>query len=185
MYPDGGYLTGFSVLYWAVIELGFLAALQAVIGGFDSHTVHQIGAKVFMDAHNTVTVVERDRYPLAPPIKKAIMDWFEYTYNDFPEVIAKRNIGCSANKYWHPFVHKMLQTLLDAEVYPQIVQIKEKFGELRIYCDNSTEESRLIINEAIKACAGVCAECGSTEDVQRHSSENKMWVLPRCKACRT
>ena len=26
----------------AVIELGFLAALQAVIGGFDSHTVHQI-----------------------------------------------------------------------------------------------------------------------------------------------
>ena len=26
---------------WAVIELGFLAALQAVIGGFDSHTVHQ------------------------------------------------------------------------------------------------------------------------------------------------
>ena len=26
--------------FWAVIELGFLAALQAVIGGFDSHTVH-------------------------------------------------------------------------------------------------------------------------------------------------
>ncbi len=25
-----------------MIELGFLAALQAVIGGFDSHTVHQI-----------------------------------------------------------------------------------------------------------------------------------------------
>ena len=24
-----------------MIELGFLAALQAVIGGFDSHTVHQ------------------------------------------------------------------------------------------------------------------------------------------------
>ena len=29
-------------IIWAVIELGFLAALQAVIGGFDSHTVHQI-----------------------------------------------------------------------------------------------------------------------------------------------
>ena len=26
---------------WAVIELGFLAALQAVIEGFDSLTVHQ------------------------------------------------------------------------------------------------------------------------------------------------
>ena len=25
---------------WAVIELGFLSALQADIGGFDSHTVH-------------------------------------------------------------------------------------------------------------------------------------------------
>lgn len=26
---------------WAVIELGFLAALQAVVEGFDSLTVHQ------------------------------------------------------------------------------------------------------------------------------------------------
>ena len=31
-----------SQVSWAVIELGFLAALQAVIGGFDSHTVHHV-----------------------------------------------------------------------------------------------------------------------------------------------
>ena len=30
-----------NAVLWAVIELGFLAVLQAVIGGFDSHTVHQ------------------------------------------------------------------------------------------------------------------------------------------------
>ena len=28
--------------FWAVIELGFLAALQAVVEGFDSLTVHQV-----------------------------------------------------------------------------------------------------------------------------------------------
>lgn len=28
-----------------------------------------IGFKVFMDAHNTVTVEEGDRYPLKPPSK--------------------------------------------------------------------------------------------------------------------
>lgn len=32
-----------GIYEWAVIELGFLAALQAVIGGFDSLTVHHIG----------------------------------------------------------------------------------------------------------------------------------------------
>ena len=35
---------------WAVIELGFLAALQAVIGGFDSHTVHHFNGVLCSDS---------------------------------------------------------------------------------------------------------------------------------------
>ena len=36
--------------------------------GFESLILHQVfGLEVFMDAHNTVTVEEGDRYPLRPP----------------------------------------------------------------------------------------------------------------------
>jgi len=31
-------------------------------------TIWNLGLKVFMDAHNTVTVEEGDRYPLRPPV---------------------------------------------------------------------------------------------------------------------
>ena len=36
--------------------------------GFESLILHQVfGLEVFMDAHNTVTVEEGDRYPSRPP----------------------------------------------------------------------------------------------------------------------
>jgi hypothetical protein len=79
----------------------------------------------------------------------------------------------------------MLQALLDNNIHAQIVQIKEKFGELRVYCDTYSPEAEEYIFAAAKACSETCAECGSQEDVRRHSSENKGWVLPRCSACRT
>ena len=37
--------------------------------GFESLILHQVfGLEVFMDAHNTVTVEEGDRYPSRPPV---------------------------------------------------------------------------------------------------------------------
>jgi hypothetical protein len=112
------------------------------------------------------------------------MQWFEYKYTDFPEVIAKRNLGCATNQYWHPHVQKMLQALLDNNIYAQIVQIKEKYGELRVYYDNPSSEAEAYILDAAKACSETCAECGAHEDVRNHSSENQWWMLPRCNSCR-
>ncbi len=113
------------------------------------------------------------------------MQWFEYEYKDFPEVIAKRNIGCCVGEHWHPYVHNMLCGMLYNKIYAQIVQIKEKFGELRVYYDNHSPEAEAYILDAAKACSQTCADCGSQEDVELYSSKNKGWVLPRCKACRT
>ena len=35
----------------------------------------KIGAKVFMDAHQPVTLEEGDRYPLAPPSHALVAQW--------------------------------------------------------------------------------------------------------------
>ena len=39
--------------------------------GVETSSLSLFGLKVFMDAHNTVTVEEGDRYPLRPPIFEA------------------------------------------------------------------------------------------------------------------
>ena len=37
--------------------------------------VRKIGAKVFMDAHQPVTLEEGDRYPLVPPSHALVAQW--------------------------------------------------------------------------------------------------------------
>ena len=47
---------------------GSTVALQASgRGSIPRRSTKELGLKVFMDAHNTVTVEEGDRYPLRPP----------------------------------------------------------------------------------------------------------------------
>ena len=46
-----------------------------------------------------------------------------------------------------------------------LLQIKEKFGGLRIYVNNGTEELKKMILEAEKQSYNVCDECGTTENV--------------------
>ena len=57
-----------QVIKWAVGIVGNTVALQAsVIGSIPIRSTKLLGLKVFMDAHDTVTVEEGDRYPLRPP----------------------------------------------------------------------------------------------------------------------
>ena len=46
-----------------------------------------------------------------------------------------------------------------------ITQIKEKFAELRIYCDKYTDELRAMIDEATLKSHNVCEMCGTEDDV--------------------
>ncbi len=47
---------------------------------------------------------------------------------------------------------------------PKVAQIKEKFGELRLYVDVGEDEDwdevQKIVSEAEEACSGLCEECG-------------------------
>ena len=58
-----------------MIELGFLAALQAVIGGFDSHTVHQICSASVTVAHDSPKVGAGVRLPSGTPNNVSVAEW--------------------------------------------------------------------------------------------------------------
>lgn len=74
------------------------------------------------------------------------------------------NILCKLN------IHK-----LDPPSY-KFVQIKEKFGSLRLYCDTTPD----IISIIETASHTMCEECGSTREIGITSSG---WIKTLCKEC--
>lgn len=62
-----------------------------------------------------------------------------------------------------------------------ILQIKEKFGGLRIYVSPKPPELSKMIEDAEDQSYKVCEFCGSTEDVKQTSSG---WIKTLCKNCR-
>jgi len=63
---------------------------------------------------------------------------------------------------------------------PLVVQIKEKFGGLRIYTSYHVDEIEKIIEEAEKEASETCEDCGCKQDV---TTEGRYWVKTLCKIC--
>lgn len=63
-----------------------------------------------------------------------------------------------AAKRLEPLVQKVRETGID--FYPQTAQIKEKFGGLRWYWDNATDEMYDVIHDAEHKSFETCEECG-------------------------
>jgi hypothetical protein len=60
------------------------------------------------------------------------------------------------------------------------VQIKEKFGGLRLYCNFETPEVSKIIREAESLAWQTCEMCGTTENV---CLQGVSWTVNWCKDC--
>lgn len=61
----------------------------------------------------------------------------------------------------------------------EILQIKEKFGGLRIYTSFSTPELDQLIDDAEEQSFKTCEYCGSTENV----SQTTGWIKTLCRKC--
>jgi hypothetical protein len=70
-----------------------------------------LGLKVFMDAHSTVTAEEGDRYPLGPPFINRYMDYSNIVH-------AKLNLTFDKELWIHEY---------DNFIYPQSVAIRNNF----------------------------------------------------------
>lgn len=61
----------------------------------------------------------------------------------------------------------------------RVLEIKEKFGELRMYCGGTTNEIEDIINKYSVLSRNICIYCGKP-DVP---STNSYWIIPICENC--
>jgi hypothetical protein len=126
-----------------------------------------------------------DRYirdnPLAAAYRDDLIDLFSYFHSDY-----YKQISCGYG--WLKIIlagHKALK-LVDPDY--KIAQIKEKFGGLRYYIDNSpfiNEDLlfavRAITERAETIAASTCEECGINTNV--HTSKFSGWIHTLCYRC--
>lgn len=115
---------------------------------------------------------------------------------DFPQLFADVTkppteslmcFGCECNDGWYGLIRKVCEQITEALSKNQnignlrFVQIKEKWGQLRIYVNNYPNEIEEILNNAEAESANICEMCGTTENVTQNSAG---WIKSLCPTCR-
>jgi hypothetical protein len=79
---------------------------------------------------------------------------------------------------WKPLIDELFQMISGTDA--KVVQIKEKFGFLRIYLDNATQEIDNKVSDLEVRSSKICEFCGSKENITTEGS----WLKTLCKNCR-
>ena len=113
-----------------------------------------------------------------------------------PELCASKNIGTSVPDGWSGIVMEFvvkLRELLSEDLAEgeksafQVLQLKEKFGTIRLYYGFTSEEEgveekvKSLVNNLELESGSVCLDCGSRDEVEQ---TNTGWIATLCKKCR-
>lgn len=84
---------------------------------------------------------------------------------------------------WYNIINECIDKLNNLKIPGfKVLQVKEKFGSLRIYVVGTNNNVEAIINEATDRCKKTCESCGSEENVEmRYSSAG--WMKNLCSNC--
>jgi hypothetical protein len=82
---------------------------------------------------------------------------------------------------WFPLVAEMHAELAPTGVPFEYAQIKEKFGELRVYMGKRTDEAQAIIEAAQAKAAVTCEKCGDTDSARMRTRNH--WLQTLCDTC--
>ncbi len=91
--------------------------------------------------------------------------------------------GLEVGKGWLPLVEPIvnrIQELNEQGADIEIVQVKEKWGELCIYLSSYTPELKAMVDEATRKSVSICENCG--KPAQRVWG-NYHWVYTLCPKC--
>jgi hypothetical protein len=100
----------------------------------------------------------------------------------FPNGAPEQGFSCEAG--WEPLLDSLffvinldLKKLLSNNF--RIICIKEKYGKLRIYCENATPYIQQTIAQSEAMSEQICAMCGEYGKLRK--SDN--WLKVRCDKC--
>lgn len=79
---------------------------------------------------------------------------------------------------WIPLVDVLIKRLIDMGWNKKLSQVKEKFGGLRFYAEDVTEEMQELIHEFEADSFGICETCGNTGKLRQRN-----WLKTLCEVC--
>jgi len=84
---------------------------------------------------------------------------------------------------WFSIINDLCNRIKDLGIPKgfRVAQVKQKFGQLCFYVDNSNKEIDKAIEYAERLADRTCEECGSLDDVTTNS---KGWIDTLCYSCR-
>jgi hypothetical protein len=87
--------------------------------------------------------------------------------------------GFECGDGWFDLVFDCFKRISEADCETMIVQVKEKFGGLRVYCRTYCEAVKRFIKEAEARSLITCEVCGAAGDTK---SDNG-WMVTLCDSC--
>lgn len=125
-------------------------------------------------------------------LEKCLQEEFPNLYKDLygPMNETTMHWGFTCNDGWFILIWKLsekLEKLIikwkeenpDNQYIPKAAQVKEKFGLLRFYMDNETDEMDKIIIEYENLSGKICENCGMPGKL----SNSSWWLKTLCPEC--
>lgn len=82
-------------------------------------------------------------------------------YEGYDRALALESVGMG----WSSLIHEVFDFIEQNKIPQKVIQVKEKFGGLRIYADYNEELDKKII-EVCKRSFTICEECGATGNLR-------------------
>lgn len=90
---------------------------------------------------------------------------------------------------WYRIVLKLVSDLAEQakqenrgnDNYPEIIELKQKWGGLRIYIRSGSPKMQALVDAAEEESESVCQECGEREDVSAY--KDRGWIKSLCSGC--
>lgn len=92
-------------------------------------------------------------------------------YPDRPNIVSSGI--CSTGNGWFGIVKRLIEDLIALGWNKEICQIKEKFGGLRFYINEGSDQMHARINEAEKESYLICEKCGEPGE---HRTDRGWWA---------
>jgi hypothetical protein len=114
-------------------------------------------------------------------------EFFEYL-KDHKGPIIPIQFGFEVEDGWYWLISNLMSNIhmhykSKEDPYPQITQIKEKFGGLRFYYNGGDTYTDSVVTFAEDLSYEICETCGTTENVTTNNM-TEGWMFTLCYTCR-
>ena len=91
---------------------------------------------------------------------------------------------CDCGDGWLPLVERLIFDLIAMGWTRDLAQVKEKFGGLRFYANDTDDKMDERIHQAELEAEKTCEQCGSPGEIKGNGRDGSGWLVCLCEKCR-